>query len=350
MELNDLLKQTGVWLNGKGPDSDIVISNRIRLARNIEGLRFVDWADGDIKKEVAQKAKEAILSSSYMQNSLYIDMNKIDVIDRQFLIERHLVSKEHAFNTEHKAVFISDREIVSIMVNEEDHLRLQVIQSGFKLDDTWNIMERLEAGLENSLKFAFSEEWGYLTACPTNAGTGLRASVMVHLPGIVITHQVDGMVRAVSKLGLTVRGFFGEGTEAAGNFFQISNQVTLGQREEDIINNLKKVIKQIVSQERGSRDFLKAKKKNIVEDKISRAYSTLEGAHIITSKETIDLLSLVRLGIDLDFIKHIDIPKLNELFILTQPAHLQKIKGKKISPADRDIIRAELIKNKLGIN
>lgn len=350
MELNDLIKQTGEWLKGKGSDSDIVISNRIRLARNIEDLKFVDWADKNTRREVAEKAKEAILSSNYMKNSLYVEMDKIDAIDRQLLIERHLISKEHAVDTEYKTAFVSEREIISIMVNEEDHLRLQVIQSGFLLDDTWNIMDNLERELERKLRFAFSNEWGYLTACPTNTGTGLRASVMLHLPGIVTTRQIDSMVHAVSKLGLTVRGFFGEGTEAIGNFFQVSNQVTLGQREEDIINNLKRIIRQIVTQEKGSRDFLKAKKRDIVEDKVSRAYATLEGAHIITSKETIDLLSLVRLGIDLKFIKHIDIPKLNELFLLIQPAHLQKLEGRKISPGERDIKRAELIRKKLGMN
>lgn len=349
MKLDDLINQTSEWLKGKGPDSDIVVSSRIRLARNIDGLRFVDWADDDTKKEVVKVTKEAISSSNYMNNSLYIEMDKISPVDRQFLIERHLVSREHAIDPGYKTAYIGDREIVSIMVNEEDHLRLQVIESGLVLDEAWDIMESLEGDLEKRLKFAFSDEWGYLTACPTNTGTGLRASVMMHLPATVITKQINNMVHAVSKLGLTVRGFFGEGTEAAGDFFQVSNQVTLGQREEDIIDNLKRVIRQIVSQEKASREFLKTKKKDIIEDKVSRAYATLEAAHIITSKETIDLLSLVRLGIGLALIKDISNNTLNELLMLMQPAHLQKLEGRRLSPAERDIKRAELIHKKLGI-
>ncbi|NQT95548.1 MAG: protein arginine kinase [Candidatus Omnitrophica bacterium] len=349
MELKDLIGQTSEWLKATGPDSDIVISSRIRLARNIGGLKFVDWANNKVRQEIAKKAKEAILSSNYMKNSIYVEMDKINPIDRQFLIERHLISRDHAVDTESKTVFIGDREIISIMVNEEDHLRLQVIQPGFVLDDAWSIMESLEKDLEKRLGFAFSDEWGYLTACPTNTGTGLRASVMMHLPAIVFTRQIDNLTDAVSKLGLTVRGFFGEGTQAIGNFYQISNQVTLGHTEIEIIDNLKRVIIQVVSQERGSREFLKAKKKKIVEDKISRAYSTLGGAHIITSKETLELLSLVRLGIDLKLIKNIDTHKLNELLIFTQPAHLQKLEAKALSPSDRDIKRAELINKKLGI-
>jgi len=349
MKLDNLLKQTSEWLKGTGPDADIVISSRIRLARNIDGFRFVDWADDSTKKKVASKAKEAILASNYMKNALYVDMNKIDPVDRQFLIERHLVSRDHAVETESKTVFVSDREIVSIMVNEEDHLRMQVIQSGLVLDDAWSIMENLEKDLEKRLLFCFAREWGYLTACPTNTGTGLRASVMLHLPAIVLTRQVDKLTHAVSKLGLTVRGFFGEGTEAIGNFFQISNQVTLGHTEIEIIDNLKKVITQIVSQERSSRDFIKKKKKDVMEDRVSRACSTLGGAHIITSKETLNLLSLVRLGVDLGIVKDIDTHGLNELLMLIQPAHLQKLEGKALSPSDRDIKRAELIHNKLGI-
>ncbi|MFC1806740.1 protein arginine kinase [Candidatus Omnitrophota bacterium] len=350
MKLDDLIRQTSEWLKGNGPDSDIVISSRIRIARNIAGLKFVDWADDDSRREAASIAEKSILSSNYMKNALFIKMHDIDSVDRQFLIERHLVSREHAVETEFKDVFIGDREIISIMVNEEDHLRLQVLQSGFMLDDAWAIMKSLEEDFEKKLKFAFSDEWGYLTACPTNTGTGIRASVMIHLPAIVITRQIDNLVHAVSKLGLTVRGFFGEGTEAIGDFFQISNQVTLGKVEEDIIENLKRIIRQVVSQEKGSRSFLKAKKKDIIEDKISRAYATLEGAHIITSKETINLLSMVRLGVDLGFVKNIDIHTLNELLILTQPAHLQKLEGKDLSPSERDIKRTEVIKEKLGIS
>jgi len=349
MKFNDLINQTSEWLKGTGAESDIVISSRIRLARNIKGLKFVDWSDPETKERVVKISKQAIFSDNYMKDSLYVDMAGLSLLDRQFLIERHLISREHAVDTEYKTVFIGNREIVSIMVNEEDHLRLQVIQSGLVLNDAWKIMTSIEKSLEKKLKFAFSDEWGYLTACPTNTGTGLRASVMMHLPAIVITGQINNLINALSKLGLTVRGFFGEGTAAAGNFFQISNQVTMGRSEEEIIDNLTRVIRQIVSQERGSRRFLKARKKDIIEDRISRACATLEAAHIITSSETIDLLSLVRLGIGLGIVKKIDIHKLNELLMLIQPAHLQKQACAESSSSERDIKRAELIREKLKI-
>lgn len=349
MNFNDLINQTSEWLKGTGPESDIVISSRIRLARNIDGLKFVDWSDSATKDKVAKIAAKAISSSSYMKNSLYAGMAALNPLDRQLLIERHLISREHTVDTDYKSVFISDKEIVSIMVNEEDHLRLQVMQSGLALNDAWNIMRSIERDIEKSLKFAFSDEWGYLTACPTNTGTGLRASVMMHLPAIVMTSQINNLVNAVFKIGLTVRGFFGEGTEATGNFFQISNQVTMGRSEEEIIDNLMRVIKQIVAQERGSRNFLKARKKEIVEDRISRAYATLEAAHIITSSETVALLSLVRLGIGLGIVKKLDIHRLNELLIVIQPAHLQKLAGTELSASERDIKRAELIRDKLKI-
>jgi protein arginine kinase len=348
MIINDLINRTSEWLKGTGPESDIAISSRIRLARNIDGLAFVDWSDEKIKQQVIKLSEKAVSASSSMKDAFCIDMAALNPLDKQFLIERHLISREHAIETEYKSVFFDQDEISSIMVNEEDHLRLQVMRSGIALYDAWAIMSKLEKELEKNIVFAFSDEWGYLTACPTNTGTGLRASVMMHLPAIVMTAQISGLMKALSKLGLTVRGFFGEGTEATGNFFQVSNQVTMGRREEETIDNLTRIISQIISQEKGSRDFLREKKKDIIEDKVSRAYATLESAHIITSGETIDLLSLVRLGISLGMIKDMNVQKLNELFILIQPAHLQKLAGKELSPSERDIRRAELIKSRLG--
>ena len=350
MKLDDLIKHTSQWLKASGPESDITISSRIRLARNIEGLKFADWSDDSTKKQIIAIAKKAIASSDYMKGSLYLDMSNLSSLDRNFLIERHLISREHAIETEYRAVFIGDMETTSIMINEEDHLRFQVMQSGLSLSESLNIMLGIVKDIEKRMKFSYSEEWGYLTACPTNTGTGLRASVMMHLPAIVMTSQINGLIKAVSKLGLTVRGFFGEGTEATGNFFQISNQVTLGRSEEETVDSLARIIMQIITQERGARDFLKLRKKDIIEDKVARAYATLESAHIITSSETIDLLSLVRLGIGLGIVKQLSVQKLNELFILTQPAHLQKLAGKELSPSERDIRRAELIRSRLGDN
>ncbi len=348
MRLDDLLNQTGEWLKGTGPDSDIVISSRVRLARNIKGFHFFDWSNNVTRQKVKDLCKIEIASLNLMKNALYVEMDKINPIDRQFLLERHLVSREHLRNTAQKAVFISDKEIINIMINEEDHLRIQVLQSGLNLTGAWDILERLGKDLERALSFAYSEQLGYLTACPTNVGTGMRASVMLHLPGVVITRKIKGIEEAVSKLGLTVRGLFGEGTQASGNFFQVSNQVTLGPKEEDIINSLQRVVKQLISHEQNSRKFLMTRKKEILADKISRGYATLKGAHVITSQEALELLSVARLGVETDIIKDIDKSALNELFITIQPAHLQRMKGKQLSASERDIERAKLIRERLS--
>ncbi len=346
MQIDDLINQTGEWFKGTGPDSAIVISSRIRLARNIKGFNFFDWADISTKQQIKKLCKEKISSIDLMKNALYVEMDKISAIDRQFLMERHLISREHLHNPAEKAVFISEREIISIMINEEDHLRIQALQSGLNLGECWNILERLNKDLEEKMEFAYSEQLGFLTACPTNVGTGMRASVMLHLPAIVMTQQIKGVVEAISKLGLTVRGLFGEGTEASGNFFQVSNQVALGHREEDLINNLQKVIKQLISQEENSRKFIITKKKEILEDKVSRAYATLKSARIINSEETLELLSLIRLGIETNIINDIDQATVNELFIIIQPAHLQKMEKRQLSEPERDTQRAKLIRKK----
>jgi protein arginine kinase len=329
MKLNDLINQTCEWLKGTGPNSNIVISSRIRLARNLKRIPFSHWANKKQKEEVLRRVKEAVSSTNYTKGALLLYMADLNNLDKQFLIERHLISKEHALRANHKAVVIGDREILSIMVNEEDHLRTQVMQSGFNLDEAWQIIKRIDEEFEKKLDFAYSTDWGYLTACPTNTGTALRASVMLHLPALVMTKQINKVLQAITKLNLTARGFYGEGTEASGNFFQISNQVTLGHSEEDILDN--------IEQDRAR-----------IEDRIWRAFATLKNAHIITSKEAIDLFSSVRVGVDMGILKgSLDVQTINRIFILMQPAHLQKIEGKILSAQERDIKRAELIRKEL---
>lgn len=347
MKLNDLLNQISEWLKSTGPNSDIIMSSRIRLARNLEKLPFSHWANKKQQEEVLSKTQDVILVSNYLKGALFLQMSELNSVDKQFLIERHLISREHALNIDHKAVVISDNEIISIMINEEDHLRIQVIQSGFNLIEAWRLISTMESELDKRLNFAFSADWGYLTACPTNTGTGMRASVMLHLPALVLTKQIGRVLQAITKLSLTARGFYGEGTEASGNFFQISNQVTLGHTEEDIIDNIERIIRQVIEQEQNARQALLAKNREMLEDRIWRAYGTLKSAYIITSNETIELLSSLRLGVDLGIIKDLDRQLINELSILTQPAHLQKIEGKKFSSAERDVKRAALIRRKL---
>ncbi|NQS99590.1 MAG: protein arginine kinase [Candidatus Omnitrophica bacterium] len=349
MKLNDLIKQNCEWLKGTGPNSNIVISSRVRLARNFKQIPFSHWASKQQKEEVLKKAKQAVESSNHTKGSLFLQMADLDNLDKQFLIERHLISKEHALRANSKAVVIGDKEILSIMINEEDHLRIQLMQSGFNLDEGWQIIKKIDEEFEKRLHFAYSPSWGYLTACPTNTGTGLRASVMLHLPALVMTKQINKVLQAITKLNLTARGFYGEGTEASGNFYQISNQVTLGHSEEDILDNIERIIKQVIGHEQNARKALFDQDRARIQDRIWRAYATLKNAHIITSKEAVDLFSSVRLGIDIGIFKEdLDVQTINKTFIFIQPAHLQKIEGKALSPQERDIKRAELIRKELG--
>jgi protein arginine kinase len=347
MKLSDLINQTCEWLKNTGPNSNIVISSRIRLARNLKRIPFSHWANKKQKEEVLKKVKQAVASNNYTKDALFLQMADLNNLDKQFLIERHVISREHALRADHKAVVIGDREILSIMINEEDHLRIQVMQSGFNLEQAWRIISRIDQEFEKKLNYACSGEWGYLTACPTNTGTGLRASVMLHLPALVMSKQIDKVLQAITKLNLTARGFYGEGTEASGNFFQISNQVTLGHSEEDILDNIERIIKQVIGHEQNARKALLDQDRARIEDRVWRSYATLKNAHIITSKEAIDLFSNVRLGIDMEILKGLNVQAVNHIFILIQPAHLQKIEGKALSPQERDIKRAELIRKEL---
>jgi protein arginine kinase len=347
MNLNDLLNHTSEWLRGTGPHSDIVISSRIRLARNLDKASFPHWANKKQGEETLNTIEQAIGNVDYLKKTTFFKLAELDSVDKQFLVERHLMSLEHAQKTNHKAILIDDDEIVCIMINEEDHIRMQVMQSGFNLFESWNIINRIDDSLAKELPFAFSAEWGYLTACPTNTGTGMRGSVMLHLPALVMTRQIDRVLAAIAKLSFATRGLFGEGTQATGNFFQISNQVALGHGEGDVIENINGIIRQIIEQENQAREAVVSKNKEVLEDRINRSLGILKSARIISSQETIELLSMVRLGVDLGTIKELDKRRVNELFIITQPAHLQKIEGKKLTAGERDVKRAEIIRDRL---
>ncbi|GAF75959.1 unnamed protein product [marine sediment metagenome] len=348
MKIDDLLKQTSEWLKSTGSNSDIVFSSRVRLARNLSKFPFSHWASKKSKTQSYEVINDAIGKNSYLKKSTCVQLRDLSDLDKQFLVERHLMSKEHAVRQDSKALVFDDKEIIAVMINEEDHLRMQVMQSGFNLTEAWRLMDKIDSELSNNLEYAFSPKWGYLTACPTNVGTGLRASVMLHLPALVMTKQIARVLHMVSKLGIAIRGFYGEGTEAQGNFFQLSNQVTLGRTEGDLIDNLERIINQILSRERNTRRSLSINNRDELNDKIWRAYGTLKSAYIITSAETITLLSVIRLGVDLELIKDIDRKLVNELFVLTQPAHLQKIEGRALNASERDIKRAALVRKKIG--
>lgn len=341
-----LLNQLGAWLKGGGENADIVVSSRVRFARNLRGFPFYHWASDEKRQQVYNIVKEAILGAPSLKSGIWVDMSDLTELDRYFLLERHLISRELTEKGPFKACLIGEEEIVTVMVNEEDHIRLQVLQSGLSLLEALDIARRIDSELAQRLDYAFSYDWGYLTACPTNTGTGLRASVMLHLPLLVLTKQISNVINTIAKLSFTARGFYGEGTEASGNFFQISNQVTLGRSEEEIVENLLKVIDQIINYERNAREKMYKQDMVALEDQVFRSYGLLKNARVINSKEAIELLSNLRLGIDLGMID-IDIKQINELLLLIQPAHLQKLEGRRLSARERDIKRAELIREKL---
>jgi protein arginine kinase len=274
-------------------------------------------------------------------------MDNLIAIDKQVLVERHLISREHAAKNVGSGIVVNDRETLSVMINEEDHLRMQAIKSGLQLKQVFKMIDKIDTELEDQLDFAFSPRLGYLTACPTNVGTGMRGSAMVHLPAMVLSDQINQVVQAVNKLGLAVRGLYGEGTEALGNVFQVSNQTTLGEKESDVIDRLNKVILQIIEHEENARMTLLEKKPKVVYDQIGRAFGVLTNAHTISSKEALNLLSLIRMGVDLEFFPATTRTVVDELFILSQPAHVQKAAERKLTAEERDIYRADLVRERL---
>ncbi len=346
--LDNFLDNPGEWLKGTGPHSDIVISTRIRLARNLKDFPFTPKINFSQKSEIVNRVEAAIKYAKFAKRLFRFDMEELSALDREFLLERHLVSFEHTQFPQGRALFLSKDETISIMINEEDHLRMQVIKSGFDLPLVWGIISQIEEKFSESMEFSFLPDFGYLTSCPTNAGTGMRASVMVHLPGLIMTKRINRVLELIAKLSFTARGLFGEGTQALGNFFQISNQVVLGVSETEIHENLGAVIRQLRAQELEARDYMNARHRVTLEDKIWRSMGIIKNARLINSTETLQHLSLLRLGIDLGIIKGITQEQLNNLFIIIQPAHLQKAHGEKLSTQMRDSIRATILREKLG--
>jgi len=283
-----------------------------------------------------------------MANAFSQTMDDINPLDKQILVERHLISREHAAKTAGSSVAISKNEVLCVMINEEDHLRMQALLPGLQIKQAWHVIDEFDSSLESRLQYAFSPEFGYLTACPTNLGTGIRVSAMLHLPGLVLSEQINQIIQAVNKLGFAVRGLYGEGTEALGNVFQVSNQMTLGEAETEIVERLNKVLAQLIEHEENARINLLEKKSKIVFNHIGRAYGILANAHCISSKEAMNLLSLLRLGHDLQVFPDVERCLIEELFINTQPAHLQKKHTDKLNAEERDLIRADMIRQKLA--
>src|SRR5262249_22780780 len=299
------------------------------------------------KAEIETLLRERIARLEVSPRLSYLSVPGLSPLDRQLLVERQLISRELASAEGPRGVALGATETVSLMVNEEDHLRLQVMRSGFALDEAWQDIDRVDDLLEQRITYAFSDEFGYLTACPTNVGTGMRASVMLHLPAMEFTRQIEKVFRALQKINLAVRGLYGEGSRASGHFYPISNQVTLGKSEAQILGEISEVIPNIISYERDARNTLVREARQNLQDRVSRAYGTLCSATMMTSEETMDLLSSVRLGVNLGLLDDITIPAVNELFIHTQPAHLQKIMGASLDGEERNAARARYLRNRL---
>lgn len=349
MKLSDLTNHAGEWLRGSGPMSEVVISSRIRLARNIAGQPFLTRCSRAQRSTLETKTRDIILSANIAPRTLYVDLDGAPEIDRQLLVERHLISKPHATAEGARGVAIGENETISIMVNEEDHLRIQVLRSGLQLEEAWEQINKIDDVLESRLDYSFHPRFGYLTACPTNVGTGIRVSVMLHLPALKLTGEIEKVFRAAKDLRLAVRGLYGEGTEATGDFYQISNQTTLGKSEDEIISDFKHlVIPKIIDYEHHARRTLLNDRTVALDDKVFRALGTLRFARLITSEDTLAFLSHLRLGVNLGRIKDIDVRTINELFLLTQPAHLQKLQGKKLDGDLRRQARAEFIRSRLN--
>jgi protein arginine kinase len=345
MELRELAGTLGEWLRGDGPQCGIVISTRMRLARNMAGYPFLrrltDEQRADIQERVSQAGTDLIASPRL------VDLGATSHMARQFLIERHLISRELAAGEGPRAVLFSGSETESLMINEEDHLRIQVMRSGLQIEEAWQQAGAMDDRLETKLDFAFSSRLGYLTACPTNVGTGLRASVMMHLPGLVITRQIEKVFQAIARMRLAVRGLYGEGTQASGDFYQVSNQVTLGRTEEEILETLSLTIPRIIQYEEKARETLARESDVFLEDRIWRAVGLLSRARQMSSGEATSLLSAVRMGLHMGRLRGLDIEHLNRLFIGSQPGHLQVRHGDELSPEARDIERARFVRGVL---
>jgi protein arginine kinase len=339
----------GEWLSGSGADADIVISSRVRLARNVRGHRFLVQAGAEERSDLEQELRGVLSRVEFGEDMVYLPLASAPPLDAEVLVERHLISRELARADGPRAVCYSPGESTSIMVCEEDHLRLQVLRSGFQLDTAWDAADRLDDLVAKQADYAFSSRYGYLTCCPTNVGTGLRASVMLHLPALVYTKHIEKVFQAGGKMSLAVRGLYGEGTQAEGDFYQISNQVCLGVSESSALDVLSRIVPRFVKYERDLREQLLKSDRAALEDKVWRAYATLRAARTITSTETLEMLSAIRLGVNLGLLpKSLTIETVNELFVSSQPAHLQKLATGPLEPKERDIARASFLRRKLG--
>jgi len=373
MKLTDISNDINEWFDGSGPLADIVISSRIRLARNLAGYKFLSRCSDKEKSEILDKLRDIMMSLDLGDKVFYVSVDDAPTLNKHFLVERHLISRHHAFGKGPRGVVIAEREFFTAMINEEDHLRIQVLKAGCQISQCAQQINRIDDMIEKKVDFAFSPRYGYLTACPTNVGTGIRVSVMLHLPALKITGQIEKFFNAARDMNLAVRGLFGEGTEAASDLYQLSNQATLGVSESEIVSRFEKaIIPEIIEYENAARSQLLSKQADVLDDKISRAMALLQNARLISSQEALFLLSHLRLGINMhqrmgastpaieklralcgtsddpNKTSPLSIATINRLFMLTLPAHLQLNYGKPLDPTHRDALRAQIIRSALN--
>jgi len=347
--LKSFSDRVGDWLAPGTADADVVVSTRIRLARNVAGYPFVSRLKEDQAAELARVLRDQILSSEFAEETTYLPLRDTSKVCRDLLLERHLISRELAAAKWERGVAFGRGETVGVMVNEEDHLRIQVLLAGLALDAAWERMERTDRMLGERIDYAFHSDFGFLTACPTNVGTGLRVSVMLHLPGLgMVEREMKRVFNAAAKTNLAVRGLHGEGTRATGDFYQVSNQITLGRTEMEILEDLRKMAPHILKYERDVRGHLLRDQRAALEDRIWRAIGLLRSARSITSDEAISHLSAVRLGAHLGIVPNLDLGAVNRLLVLTQPGHLQARAGKELEASERDVQRAALLRRVLN--
>lgn len=340
------------WLDASGPHADVVFSTRLRLARNLQGHAFSTRLRDSERAQIYAQVKAAAEHNSDLKGGITFDLADLSPLSRRVLLERHLISRELAGETGEPPVrgaglILGPRDTVGLMINEEDHLRLQTLTSGLRLADSYDRIDRIDEELGSLIPFAYHQEFGFLTSCPTNVGTGLRASVLIHLPGLVLTKQIGQVLQSIGQMGLTFRGLYGENSEVIGNFFQISNQTTLGKSEEDLIEHLQKIVSKVIQVEIEKRDVLMRDAPAVMEDKIWRAYGLLRYARSLSFDEVMNLLSGVRLGVSMNLLKGLRVYTLNKIMIYAQTAHLEQAAGRTLSEAESDLHRAAYVRRVL---
>jgi protein arginine kinase len=345
-----MVRRPAVWLDGSGASPETVMTTRVRLARNIASIPFIARAREDQLNVVMKTVTSSSAHAKGLENAFMLKMSDLSDLDRGFLVERHLISPDFANESPNRGILVGGDETASIVINEEDHLRIQILCSGDQITEAWDRANALDDHLEETLEYVFSPDLGYLTSCPTNVGSGLRASVLVHLPALVLTKQIRKVIQGVAQVGLAVRGFYGEGSDVVGNFFQISNQITLGQTEKETLASLERVVQQVLGYEEKARELLLNDARLQVEDKVWRAYGTLANCRLVSSQEIVNLTSAVRLGVALGFSGLPSLKTLNELLVLTQPAHLQVSAGTEMNSSERNLIRAREVRARLGLS